>query len=179
MPANRILNRPSAQRMAMLRGLVTSLFRDGKVKTTETRAKEVRGIAEKLIALAVRETDNFTSKQVRITSKKVDGKGKAITVRRESKNGRVYFVVDREQSTVMKSVDNPSRLHARRQALSWVYRAKDDKGKPLNLVNKLFDEIAPKYKAVQGGYTRIYRLGQRQGDAAEMALLELVDPTGK
>ena len=176
MPANRQLNRPNAQRMAMLRGLVTALLRDGKVKTTETRAKEVRSIAEKLIALAVRETDNFSSKQVRITSKKVDGKGKAVTVRRESKNGRVYFVVDREQSTVMKSVDSPSRLHARRQVLTWVYRAKDEKGKPLNLVNKLFDEIAPKYKQVQGGYTRIYKLGQRQGDAAEMALLQLVEP---
>jgi len=162
--------------MAMLRGLVTAFLRDGKVKTTETRAKEVRSIVEKLIATAVRETDNFSSKQIKVTSRKVDGKGKAVTVRRESKNGRVYFVVDRVQSTVMKSVDNPSRLHARRQVMPWVYRAKDEDGKPLNLVNKLFDEIAPKYKSIQGGYTRLYRLGPRQGDAAEMALLELVQP---
>ena len=177
MPANRILNRPSAQRIAMIRGLVTALLRDGKVKTTETRAKEARSIAEKLIALAVRETDNFSSRQVKVTSRKLDGKGKAVTVRRQSKNGKVYFVVDREQGTVMKSVDNPSRLHARRQIIPWVYRAKDAEGKPLNLVNKLFDEIAPRYKSLQGGYTRIYRLGQRQGDAAEMASLELVQPS--
>jgi len=162
--------------MAMLRGLVTAFLRDGKVKTTETRAKEVRSIVERLIALAVRETDNFSSKQVKVTAKRVDGKGKAITVRKESKNGRVYYVVDRTTNTVMKTVDNPSRLHARRLVLPWIYRAKDGDGKPLNLVNKLFDEIAPNYKAIQGGYTRLYRLGPRQGDAAEMALLELVEP---
>ena len=174
MPSNRLLNRPNAQRMAMLKGLVTAFLRDGKVKTTETRAKEVRSIVEKLIAMAVRETDNFSSKQIKVSTRKVDGKGKAITVRRQSKNGKVYFVVDREQGTVMRSVDAPSRLHARRQIIPWVYRAKDAEGKPLNLVNKLFDEIAPRYKSVQGGYTRIYRLGQRQGDAAEIVVLEFV-----
>ena len=176
MPANRQLNRPNAQRMAMLRGLVTAFLRDGKVRTTEARAKEVRKIVEKLIAMAVRETDNFSSKQVKVTNKKVDGKGKAVTVRRESKNKRVYFVVDRTQGTAMKSVDDPSRLHARRQIIPWVYSAKGEDGKPLNLVNKLFDEIAPQYKSVQGGYTRIYKLGPRLGDAADMAILELVEP---
>jgi len=176
MPSNRILNRPNAQRMAMLKGLVTAFFRDGKVTTTDTRAKEVRKIVEKLISLAVNETDNFNSKQVKVSARKIDRKGKALTVRKESKNGSVYFVVDREQSTVMKSVDNPARLHARRQIISWLYRAKDEKGKPLNLANKLFDEIAPKYKSVHGGYTRIYRLGPRRGDAAEMAILELTEP---
>ena len=175
MPANRQLNRPNAQRMAMLRGLVTALLRDGRVKTTEARAKEARSIAEKLIAMAVRETDNFSSKQIKVTSKKVDGKGKAVTVRRQSKNGRVFYAVDRQQSTVMKSVDGASRLHARRQIISWIYRAKDEDGKPLNLVNKLFDEIAPRYKSMQGGYTRLYKLGPRLGDAAEMAILELVE----
>ncbi|MDR1061055.1 MAG: 50S ribosomal protein L17 [Clostridiales bacterium] len=174
MATNRQLGRPSAQRKAILRGLVTALLRDGKVITTETRAKEVRSIAEKLIASAVRETDNFTSRQEKVSVKKTDSKGKAITARRESKNGRVYFVVEREIKTAMKTVDSPSRLHARRLALPWVYRAKDEKGKPLNLLNKLFDEIAPKYKSKQGGYTRIYKLGTRRGDAAEMALLELI-----
>jgi len=176
MPANRQLNRPTDQRMAMMKGLVTAFLRDGKVKTTETRAKEVRSIVEKLISLAVRDVDNFSSKQIKVTSRKVDGKGKAITVRRQSRNGRVYFVVDREKSTDMKSVDSPARLHARRQILPWVYRVKDEHGNPVNLVNKLFDDIAPKYKQTKGGYTRIYKLGQRQGDAAEMALLELVEP---
>ena len=179
MPVDRQLNRPNAQRIALLKGLVTAFLRDGKVKTTETRAKEVRSIVEKLIALAVHETDNFSSRQMKVTAKKVDGKGKAVTIRRQSKSGKAYFTVSRDQATVMKSVDNSTRLHARRQILPWVYRAKDAEGKPLNLVNKLFDEIAPKYKSVAGGYTRIYRLGQRQGDAAEMAVLELVEPRSK
>jgi large subunit ribosomal protein L17 len=161
----------------MLKGLVTAFFRDGKVTTTEARAKELRSIVEKIIATAVRETDNFSSKQIMVTTKKIDGKGKAVTVRRESKNGKVYFVVDRNKNTVMKSVDAPSRLHARRQVLPWIYRAKGKDGKPLNLVNKLFDEIAPKYKTFEGGYTRLYKLGPRQGDAAEMAILELVEPS--
>jgi large subunit ribosomal protein L17 len=174
MGSNRQLSRPSAQRLAILRGLVTSLLKDGKVITTETRAKEVKSIAEKLITIAVRESGNFSSKQEKISVKKVDSKGKAITERRESKNGRVYFVVSREVKTTMKTVDSPSRLHARRQVLPWVYRVRDENGKPLNIVNKLFDEIAPKYKHSQGGYTRIYKLGGRRGDAAEMALLELI-----
>jgi len=174
MASNRKLGRPGDQRMAILRGLVTALLRDGRVTTTATRAKEARSIAEKLIAAAVRETDSFTSKQESVTWAKRDSKGKAVTVRRESKNKHVYFVVDREQKTVMKTVDSPERLHARRLVLPWVYRAKDEKGKPLNLVNKLFDEIAPKYKQVSGGYTRITKIGARRGDAAEMAVLELV-----
>jgi large subunit ribosomal protein L17 len=161
--------------MARLKGLVTAFLRDGQVTTTEARAKEVRSIVEKLVAAAVRETDNFSSKQIKVTTKKTDGKGKAVTVRKESKNGNVYYVVDRERGTVMKSVDNPSRLHARRQIIPWVYRAKDEDGKPLNLVNKLFDEIAPKYKSVGGGYTKLYKLGPRQGDAAEMVMLKFTD----
>jgi len=175
MPSNRILNRPSAQRLAILRGLVTSLIRDGQVITTEARAKEARSIAEKMIALAVKEADNFTSKQVKVTARKVDSKGRAITKRKQSKNGRVYFVVEKEEKTEMRTVDNPSRLHARRQVISWVYRARGEGGKPLNLVNKLFDEIAPKYKGVNGGYTRIYKLGPRRGDCSEQAMLKLVE----
>jgi large subunit ribosomal protein L17 len=175
MPSNRILNRPSAQRLAILRGLVTSLIRDGQVTTTEARAKEAQSIAEKLIALAAKEADNFTSKQVRVTARKVDSKGRALTKRKQSKNGRVYFVVEKEEKTEMRTVDSPSRLHARRQVISWIYRAKDENGKPLNLVNKLFDEIAPKFKGVSGGYTRIYKLGPRRGDCSELALLKIIE----
>ena len=57
-------------------------------------------------------------------------------------------------------------LHARRQALAYI--TKDD------VVKSLFDEIAPKYAERQGGYTRIYRVGPRRGDGAEMAVIELV-----
>ena len=175
MPGYRKLGRASDQRKAMLKGLVTALLRDGRVETTVTRAKEVSSIVEKLISAAVRETDNFSSKQIKVSKARLDSKGKKFTITKHSKRDRTYFTVEREETTAMKTVDSPSRLHARRGIISWVYRVKDEKGKPLNLVNKLFDEIAPRYKKTNGGYTRIYRLGPRRGDAAEMAILELVN----
>ncbi len=174
MPSQRKLGRTTDQRKAMLRSLVTALFQHGKIVTTEARAKEVKNIAEKLIAMAVRETDNFTSKQIKISSAKLDSAGRKITKTVTSRNGRKYEVVDREEKTDMVTVDSPSRLHARRQIISWLYRVKDANGKNINLADKLFDEIAPKYKDKNGGYTRIYKLGPRRGDAAEQVVLELV-----
>ena len=115
MPGTRKLGRPTDHRRAMLRGLVTYLFENGKVETTVTRAKEVRAMAEKMITIAKTNT-----------------------------------------------------LHSRRQVLAYV--TKED------VVKKLFDEIAPKYQDVNGGYTRIIKTGTRRGDAAEMAIIELVEP---
>ncbi|MCL2164020.1 MAG: 50S ribosomal protein L17 [Oscillospiraceae bacterium] len=175
MSGYRKLGRSSDQRKAMLRGLVTALLKDGRVETTVTRAKEVSSIVEGLISAAIKENNSFSSKQIKVSKARLDSKGKKYTITKRSKNDRSYFTVEREDTTVMKSVDSPARLHARRRIIPWVYRAKDEKGKPLNLVNKLFDEIAPKFKTVSGGYTRIYRIGQRRGDAAEMAILELID----
>lgn len=175
MPLQRKLGRPTDQRMAILKGLVTSLIANGKVETTEARAKEVKNIAEKLIALAVKEVDNFTSRQIKISAARLDSAGRKITKSVTSKNDKKYEVVEREEKTDMVTVDNPSRLHARRQIMKWVYRIKDNNGNRINVVNKLFDEIAPKYKDRKGGYTRIYKLGPRKGDAAQMVILELVD----
>ncbi|HHY65156.1 MAG TPA: 50S ribosomal protein L17 [Clostridiaceae bacterium] len=175
MPANRKLGRPTDQRKAMLKGLVTSLIQHGRIETTETRAKEVRDIVEKLIALAVRECDNFTaSKNVTVSVPVLDSKGRKMLKTVTSKNGNKYEVVERETKTELKPVDAPSRLAARRLIMNWVYRVKDQDGKRLSLTNKLFDEIAPKYKDRKGGYTRIYKLGARRGDGAEMVVLELV-----
>ena len=109
----RKLGRNSSHRASMLRNLVTDLFRYGRIRTTDCRAKEARREAEKMITLAKR-----------------------------------------------------GDLHARRQALAYVY---DE-----TVVAKLFDEIGPKYADRQGGYTRILKLGPRQGDNAEMVFLELV-----
>lgn len=174
MAGYRKLGRAADQRKAMLRGLVTSLFENGRIETTEARAKEVKNIAENLIAIAVKEVDNFTSKQVKVSLPKLDSKGKKITKTVTSKNGRKYEVIDRELKTDMVAVDNPSRLNARRKAVSVLFRTKNSDGQNLNVTDKLFDEIAPKYKDKNGGYTRIYKLGPRRGDAAEMVILELV-----
>ncbi len=113
MPGTRKLGRDTAHRTAMLRGLVTFLFENGKIETTVTRAKEVQSMAEKMITIA--KTDN---------------------------------------------------LHNRRMVLSFI--TKED------VTNKLFTETAPKYADRAGGYTRIVRIGPRRGDAAEMAILELI-----
>ncbi len=179
MAQHRKLGRPTDQRIAILRSQVTSLFENGKIKTTATRAKEVKNIAEKLMTLAIKECDNYESKQVKVTKAKLDSSGKKVLKEATSKNGNKYMVVDREETTDMRTVDNASRLHARRQILKWVYDVKDENGKRKKVVDKLFNEIAPKYKDVKGGYTRIYLLGARRGDAAEMAILELVDVNQK
>lgn len=174
MPAQRKLGRTTPQRKAMLKGLVTSLIENERIETTETRAKEVKKIAEKLITLAVRDVDNFDSRSVKVTRAKLDSGGKKITKAATSKNNNKYEVVDRESFTEMVTVDSPSRLHARKQIINWLYRVSDKDGKSINLANKLFDDIAPRYKDRNGGYTRIYKLGPRRGDAAEMVILELV-----
>ncbi len=113
MALQRKLGRPTDHRLAMIRNLVTSLLKEGRIQTTNTRAKEARRLAEKMITLA----------------KKGD-------------------------------------LHSRRQAMAFVY---DE-----TVVKNLFDEIGPKYKERNGGYTRILKLGPRRGDAAEMVIIELV-----
>ena len=113
MPGTRKLGRATAHRQAMLRNLTTSLLENGKMVTTETRAKEVRCLAEKMITLGKKNT-----------------------------------------------------LHTRRQALAFITRE--------DVAKKIFDEIAPKYAERQGGYTRVTRIGPRRGDAAEMAVIELV-----
>jgi len=170
----RKLSRTSSQRKALLRGQVTQLLVNGKIVTTEAKAKEVRKIAEGLIALAVKEKDNF--EEVTVTAK----------VARKDKDGkRVKEVVDGKKVTVYDEVekkikkDSASRLHARRQMLKVLYTAKESDGtkkgtKTIDVANKLFDEIAPKYADRNGGYTRIVKIGQRKGDGALEVLLELV-----
>lgn len=172
MAKQRKLGRKTDQRIAVLKGLVTALLENGKIETTEARAKEVKNIAEKLITMAAKEADNTITKEVKVSRVKVDSKGKKKTISKTSKNGNTYEVVDREIVTEEVKVDMPSRLHARRQAFNWVYKKVDKNNTPI--VDKLFDEIGPKYKERNGGYTRIYKIGTRRGDAAEVVILELV-----
>ena len=171
----RKLSRTSSQRKALLRGQVTALLNNGKIVTTEAKAKEVRKIAEGLIALAVKEKDNF--EEVTVTAKvaRKDKDGKRV---KEVVDGKKVTVYDEVEKTIKK--DMPSKLHARRQMLKVLYpvtevsaEKKKDK-KSVDMTAKLFDEIAPKYADKNGGYTRIIKIGPRRGDAAEMAIIELV-----
>ena len=131
----RKLGRTSSQRKALLRNQVTALINNGKIRTTEAKAKEIRKIAEGLIALAVKEKDNFEEVTV-----------KAKVARKDKDGKRVKEVVD----------------------------GKKKAPKEVDLVEKLFTEIAPKYESRNGGYTRIVKIGLRKGDAAMEVLLELV-----
>ncbi len=174
----RKLGRTSAQRKALLRNQVTALLNNGKIVTTEAKAKEVRKIAEGLIALAVKEKDNF--EMVKVTAKVAvkDKDGKRVKEVVDGKKVTKYETVEKE---IKK--DLPSRLHARRQMLKVfnpvVEVPKEAAGKKRNtkevdLVAKMFDEIAPKYANRNGGYTRIVKIGLRKGDAAMEVILELV-----
>ncbi|NLO35005.1 MAG: 50S ribosomal protein L17 [Clostridiaceae bacterium] len=174
MPAQRKLGRATDMRLSILRGLVTTLVVKGRIETTEARAKEVKRIAEKLITMAVREKNNFTTRGLLVSSAKLDGKGRKILKSVTSKNGNKYDVVSRELKTDMSQVDEPSRLAARRRAIQWLNKSHDENGKTVNPVNILFDTVAAKYEDRAGGYTRIVKIGPRRGDAAEMAVLELI-----
>ncbi len=174
MPGYRKLGRPTGARMSMLRGQVTSLIVNGSIRTTKTRAKEVQRIAEKLITLAVKEKDNYTSREVKVSAAKLDSKGRKILRTATSKHGNVYDVVEREIKTHTVSVDKPSRLAARRKMIAMMNEQHTAEGNRINTVNYLFSDVAERYVNRQGGYTRIIPLGPRRGDAAEMVILELV-----
>ena len=116
MSGYRKLGRTSSQRKAMLRSLTTQLIYHGKITTTETRAKEVRRIAEKLITIAVKEKDNFTTENITVKVPQKDKDGKRIKTVENGKKITEYNEVER---TVKK--DNPSRLAARRKMLSIFY----------------------------------------------------------
>jgi len=170
MAHQRKLGRPADQRKALLRNQVTNLIWYGRIETTLHRAKEVRSVAERLITLAVRECEN----NVEATKEFHNAKGQLVSM------------------TVQN--DMPSKLHARRLMLAYLYQMKeakkDDESKSdyrertkdakYPVVEKLFREIGPKFKTrneekgCAGGYTRILRKGPRRGDAAEMAILEIL-----
>lgn len=112
MPGTRKLGRPTAHRMAMLKGMVTFLLEKGQIETTVTRAKEVSALTDKMITLG--KTNNLANKRRAIAFLKKEG-----------------------------------------------------------VVKKLFDEISPAYSEVNGGYTRVLKVGPRRGDGAEMAIVSL------
>ena len=174
MAKNRKLGRTTDQRLAMLKTQTTDLILHGKIETTEARAKEVKSIADSLISLAIKEKDNFEMVDVKVVRAKLDSKGNKLTEKVKSKNGKEYLKVVKEEVTEKRQKDMPTRLNARRKMMRKINKVTDSEGKNVDLPSKLFNEIAPKYEKRVGGYTRIIKLGQRRGDAAEVVVLELV-----
>ena len=178
MAGYRKLGRTSNQRKAMIRGQVTSLLYNGKIVTTEARAKEVKKVAEGLIALAVKEKDNYETVTVKAKVARKDADGKNV---KEVVNGKKVTVYDEVEKEIQK--DKASRLHARRQMVEALYdvtevptaaAGKKKNTKKIDMPAKVFDEIAPKYADRKGGYTRIVKIGQRKGDGAMEVVLELI-----
>lgn len=178
MAGYRKLGRTSSQRKALLRNQVTNLLYHGKIRTTEAKAKEIRSIAEHLITLAVREKDNFETVTVKAKVARKDKDGKRV---KETVDGKKVDVFDEVEKQIKK--DSPSRLHARRQMNKVLYgvtsvpaqlAGRKQNTKKVDVAEKLFTEIAPKYTDRKGGYTRIVKIGQRKGDAAMEVIIELV-----
>ena len=169
MAGTRKLGKPTDQRLAMLKTQTTDLLLNGKIVTTEARAKEVKALADSIIALAVKEHKNFEEVEVKVSKAKLDAKGKKVTEKVTSKNGKEYLRVVKEEKTEKRQKDMPSRLNARRKIMR-----KINKVDGVDLINKLFNEIAPRYESRVGGYTRILKMEPRKGDNAEQAILMLV-----
>ncbi len=178
MAGYRKLGRTTAQRKALIRNQVTALIHHGRIVTTEAKAKEIRKSAERLIAMAIRERDNYETVTVTAKVARKDKDGKRV---KEVVDGKRVTIYDEVEKQIKK--DLPSRLHARRQMMRVLYPVvevpKEVAGrkrntKKVDLVDKLFTEIAPKYADRNGGYTRIVKIGLRKGVAAMTVLLELV-----
>lgn len=174
MPGTNRLSRTSGPRNALLKGLVSDLVKNGKVKTTLAKAKEIKPLADSIISLAIKEAPNFEEKEKTVSRAKLDKNGKKVKVEKTSKNGKKYQVIDREIVKEKIKVDKASKLAARRKMFKLINKIHDSKGNTVDLTEKLFNEIAPKYEAGKGGYTRITKLVARKGDAAEMAIIELI-----
>jgi large subunit ribosomal protein L17 len=174
----RKLGKATKPRRALLRNQVTALLYNGKIITTETRAKEIKKIVEPMITLAAKEKDNYETVTVEAKVPEKDKDGKRVKEVVDGKKVTKYTTVKKE---IKK--DMPSRMHARRQLLKTLYpvtevpaenSGKKKNTKKIDLVAKLFDEYGPKYAGRKGGYTRIVKIGQRKGDAAMMVVLEMV-----
>ena len=174
----RKLGKATKPRRALLRNQVTALLYNGKIITTEARAKEIKKIVEPMITLAAKEKDNFETVTVEAKVPEKDKDGKRVKEVVDGKKVTKYTTVKKE---IKK--DLPSRMHARRQLLKTLYpvtevptekAGRKKNTKEVDLVAKLFDEYGPKYAGRKGGYTRIVKIGQRKGDAAMMVVLERV-----
>lgn len=174
MAGNRKLGKTTDIRLSMLKNLTTDLVWHEKLETTLARAKEVKAIVDSLIALAIKEKDNFEEIEVKITKAKLNSKGQKETVVAKSKNGNEFLKVVKEEVFVKKQKDSASRLNARRKIMTKVNKVKDTEGNPVDLADKLLNTLATRYQNRECGFTQIYKLGQRRGDAAEKVIIKLV-----
>ena len=167
----------SDTRKAFLRANVTNLLYYGKIETTFYQAKEIQREAEKLITLAKKYFMDFREVNTQTKVAKKDNNGARV---KENQDGRKVDVFDIVEKKIKK--DNPGRLRARREILKCTYKISEfpegQKRKRarrhVDLPKKMFDEIAPRYVQRNGGYTRIIKIGKRNGDGAEIVLLVLV-----
>ena len=169
MATNRKLGRTTDIRLAMLKTGLTDLILHGKIETTEARAKELKSMADSIISLAIKEKDNFEEVEVKVVKAKLDSNGKKVTEKATSKNGKEYLRVVKEEKTEKRQKDMPSRLSARRKLMTKV-----NKVEGIDVMDKLFNELAPKYEGRVGGYTRILKMEPRRGDNSSQAILMLV-----
>lgn len=164
------LNRPTKERLSLLRNQASSLLWDGKVTTTSARAKALSSYAEKILTLAIKTYEDT----IKVIKTEVDSKG--VKVKREVLN------------------DGPNKLKARRIIMSKLFDRQEvrqpkeskasfvERTKDINhpLIEKIFNVYAPKYaqrikeKGQAGGYTRVLKTATRRGDAAQLSLVELV-----
>ncbi len=169
MAGTRKLGKPTDQRLAMLRCQATDLILNGKIVTTEARAKEVKSIVDSIVALAVKEHKNFEEVEVKVVKAKLDTNGRKVTEKATSKNGKEYLKVVKEEKMEKRQKDMPSRLNARRKIMKTI-----NKVEGVDLIDKLFNELAPKYETRVGGYTKILKMEPRKGDNSKQAILMLV-----
>lgn len=162
--SNSKLGRPTDQRLALVYNQATDLLWYGRIETTLDRAKEVAKVAEKCITIAKKGYNDVVTEE-KVTT---DAKGK--------------------EKKVKVSKDGAKKLNARRKLIALLYDRQEQKAKGEKkeafeartngiahpLIEKLFDDYAPKYAERNGGYTRVLKTTVRRGDATQMAIVELV-----
>jgi len=158
----RRLNRSGGHRRALYRNLMTELFRHERIKTTEAKARAVRPLAERLVTKArkarpERLVDLAKQRDVERLSAWFNAK----------RAGQLIELAEQGDEERLATMAEQLALHARRQVLATL----SDK----EVAHKLVEQIAPRFEERPGGYTRMFKLGMRKGDAASMALLELVE----
>lgn len=160
--AGRRLKRSSGHRRALYRNLMTELFRHERIKTTEAKARAVRPLVERLLTKARKARPE---RLVELAKQRDDVRLSAWFNAKRAE--QLVALADQGEEDALEQMAQAMALHARRQVLATL----TDK----EIAHKLVEEIAPRFEDRPGGYTRMFKLGMRRGDAARMALLELVE----